>query len=158
MATFSVNLNSEGRGKGIASYFNKKFRHVKNIKNTGYTLSKVSSEKFDVFGIYRSKDGDVRQMIGQLEEMIKENRTTVIGGDLNVCALKHHKNLITEKLKELKFQQIVKQATHIEGGLIDHLYIKQGDDTGVTWDLEIVPKYFTDHDCVRLAVWEEELN
>ena len=155
LENFSVNLISEGRGRGLASYFNKKFQHVKSVKNDGYSLSKVSSEKLDVFGIYRSKDGDARKMIGHLEEMIIENRTTIIGGDLNVCALKHQKNFIIEKLKELDFQQIVKQATHIEGGLIDHLYIKQGYDTDVTWELEVVPKYFTDHDCIRVTVWRK---
>ena len=82
-----------------------------------------------------------------------EKRTTIIGGDFNVCAHKHQKNYITEKLKELKFHQIVKQATHIEGGLIDQLYIKQGKETDVTWDMEIVPKYYTDHDCIRVTVW-----
>ena len=155
LENYSANFNSEGRGRGIASYFNKKFQHIKNIKNVGYTLSKVSSEKLDVFGIYKSKEGDARQMVAQLREMITEKKTTIIGGDFNVCALKNQKNYITLKLKELKFHQIVKQATHIEGGLIDHLYIKQGEETDLIWDVEVLPKYFTDHDCIRVTVGEK---
>ena len=94
-------------------------------------------------------------MVAQLREMITVKKTTIIGGDFNVCALKNQKNYITLKLKELKFHQIVKQATHIEGGLIDHLYIKQGEETDLIWDVEVLPKYFTDHDCIRVTVGEK---
>ena len=96
-------------------------------------------------------------MIGQLTELIAKDKTTIIGGDFNICALKYPKNLITEKLEELEFQQIVTQATHIDGGLIDHLYLKHGKDTEVSFDLQVVPKYFTDHDCIRVTLWGNNL-
>ena len=118
LENFSANFVSEGRGRGIASYFNKKFQHIKNVKNDGYSLSKVSSKKLDVLGIYKSKEGDARQLIAQLREMIMEKRTTIIGGDFNVCAHKHQKNYIAEKLKELKFHQIVKHC-HAHRGWIN---------------------------------------
>ena len=45
---YTANLNSNGRGKGIASYFSFKYHHVENIKMEGYSISKVSSLELDV--------------------------------------------------------------------------------------------------------------
>ena len=48
---YDVNLNSGGRGKGIATYFNNKFNHVQNIRIDGYSMSKTSAKDLDVIGV-----------------------------------------------------------------------------------------------------------
>ena len=156
---FSVNLNSKGKGRGIATYTNTKFRHLKNINGEDYSMSMISSEKLDVFGIYRSKEGVLRDMMQQLSDHVSKSKTTIIGGDFNVCVRKNPNNIVMEKLKELKFQQVVLQATHTEGGLIDHLYIKKGGaSTDCSWKLEVSPKYYSDHDCIGVTLYESEKN
>ena len=152
---FNVELNSVGRGKGIATYYNHKFNHVKSVSTEGFSLTKMSSDKIDVFGIYMSNDGNARNMMKQLTDLITKDKTTIIGGDFNVCALKYPSNLITEEMKKLEFEQIVKEATHIDGGLLDHLYIKQGEDTYFNWELEVSPKYYSDHDCTGITLWKK---
>ena len=156
LQNYAVSLNSGGRGKGIASYFNNKFDHVQNIKTDGYSMSKISSRDLDVIGVYRSRLGDLQDIFTQLEDMIDDKKTTVIGGDFNICTLKAPNNLMTKKLKESHFDQIVKQATHIEGGLIDHLYIKkrEGEDISVT--VEVLPKYYSDHDCICVTLGQDK--
>ena len=128
---------------------------MKSVSAEGYSITKMSSDKLDIFGIYKSKDGNTRSMIMQLTGLITKNRTTIIGGDFNVCALKNPSNLITEELRKLKFEQIVKEATHINGGLLDHLYIKQGKETTYNWELEVSPKYYSDHDCMGITLWKK---
>ena len=91
----------------------------------------------------------------QLTGLITKNRTTIVGGDFNVCALKNPSNLITEELRKLKFEQIVKEATHIDGGLLDHLYIKEVEDSTFNWELEVSPKYYSDHDCTGITLWKK---
>ena len=51
------------------------------------------------------------------------------------------------------FKQIVTQATHAQGGAIDHIYIRQGN---VRFEslLEYSPKYYSDHDGLYLTMWE----
>ena len=94
-------------------------------------------------------------MIKQLTDLIAKEKTTIIGGDFNVCGLKYPSNLITEELRKLEFEQIVKEATHIDGGLLDHLYIKQGKDSDFDWELEVSPKYYSDHDCTGITLWKK---
>ena len=159
LENFSVNLNSKGRGRGIATYTKTMFQHVKNINARDYSMSMMSSEKVDVFGIYRSKEGDLSDMMKKLRDHISKRKTTIIGGDFNVCIMKNPNNIVVEKLKELKFQQVVIQATHTEGGLIDHLYIKKGGTgTDCSWNLEVSPKYYSDHDCIGITLCESKQN
>ena len=55
-------------------------------------------------------------------------------------------------LKDRGFLQIVKTATHIEGGVLDHVYINTNEDE-ISWDIEKFPKYYSDHDGIGLTLW-----
>ena len=151
---YDTNLNSRGRGRGIASYYNTKFNHAVNINSAGFSISKVESNMLDIIGIYRSQEGNVMDLISKLETLIDPRKTTVIGGDLNICGLANPNNYVTKSLKEMKFEQIVTRATHIEGGLIDHVYIAKGENVKFAWVLEDFPKYYSDHDGLCLTLWE----
>ena len=115
------NFNNGGRGKGIAAYSNEIFTHIKNIRKEGFCISMVTSENIDVVGVYRSQEGDLRQLTKILETLIDDTKTVVIGGDLNICALKNPNNVVTKTLKDRGFEQVVKIETHIEGGLLGKL-------------------------------------
>ena len=125
-----------------------------NINSAGFSISKVESKVLDIIGIYRSQEGNVTDMIYKLETLIDPGKTSVIGGDLNICALAQPNNYVTASLKEMGFEQIVTRATHIEGGLIDHVYISQGENVKFAWVLEDFPKYYSDHDGLCLTLWE----
>ena len=44
------NLNSIGRGKGIAAYYNDKYKHTKNVNCEGVSITKLESGKLGVIG------------------------------------------------------------------------------------------------------------
>ena len=96
----------------------------------------------------------MRDLINILEKLIDETRTTIVGGDFNVCVFKAPNNFVTHMLKGKGFLQIVKNATHIEGGVLDHVYIKQ-DGCKFSWNVEEFPKYYSDHDGLGLTLWTE---
>ena len=151
---YHMKLNNIGRGRGIACYFNNKFTHSKDINSEGFSISKITSSQIDVIGVYKSIEGDWKDLVSKINELIDGNRFTIIGGDLNVCCSKLPNNHLTNKLKEMKFQQIVTQATHIEGGSLDHIYMKQIEEAEYDWELEYFPKYFSDHDALGLTLWK----
>ena len=78
----------------------------------------------------------------------------MIGGDFNICALTKENNILTKSLKEMGFKQKVTQPTHIQGGALDHIYISQGSSAGYETSLEFIPKYYSDHDSLCLAMME----
>ena len=153
---YEENLNNMGRGRGIASYFKLNFKHSRNINYEGFSITKIENDKYDIIGVYRSQEGDVMNLITQLEILITEGKTTVIGGDMNVCGLAHPKNYITVTLIEKGFKQLVKKSTHIEGGLIDHMYLIQGKYDKFTYQVEEFPKYYSDHDGLGIILCEFE--
>ena len=144
-----------GRGKGIVSYYNERFTHSTSIKKDGFSISKLTSKNLDIVGVYRSQDGDLGYLTEILETQIDDAKTTVVGGDLNICALKSPNNIVTKTLKGRGFKQGVKTATHIEGGLLDHVYIKSCGTNEFAWVVEIFPKYYSDHDGIGLTLWKE---
>ena len=150
------NLNILGRGRGITTYFKTPYKHKENANSEGYSITKIESEKMDVIGIYRSQEGNVTSLITKLKSLITAGNTTVVGGDFNICALAYPNNYITKSLEERGFKQIVEKSTHIEGGIIDHVYLIQGDDSKFKYIIEEFPKYYSDHDGLGLILWEEE--
>ena len=93
-------------------------------------------------------------MVHELQSMLDGEKMTVIGGDFNICVLAKENNFLTKSLTQMGFKQIVKQATHIQGGALDHIYISQGCTTGFKTSLEYIPKYYSDHDSLCLAIME----
>ena len=151
---YDGNLNRRGRGKGMASYFKEKyFEHELNINHNGFCLSKIASKDLDIIGVYRSQNGNVMDLVTEIKNLLSREKTTVVGGDLNLCVLKQPKNYFTTSLEEEGFHQLVTAATHIEGGAIDHIYISHGNNKKLEWDLEYFPKYYTDHDGLGLTIW-----
>ena len=105
--------------------------------------------------MFTTKPGNsCSDLIDEIVDLVPENKFCVIGGDLNINHLKNPNNYITTKLQKNGFEQIVKIGTHIEGGLIDHVYIKQGRDKIFSWNLENFPKYYSDHDGLGLTIWQ----
>ena len=49
------------------------------------------------------------------------------------------------------FCQIVNQATHIEGGHLDHAYIRNGGHFEKVPDIQLTPKYYSDHDAICIT-------
>ena len=59
------------------------------------------------------------------------------------------------KFLELKaFKQIVNKATHIDGGHLNHAYILNMGNFEVTPEIELIPKYYSDHDSICIT-WKK---
>ena len=101
---YNLNLNSVGRGRGIATYYKQNYNHATNVNYDGFSITKIESEKLDIIGIYRSQEGSVTTLIMQLENLIIDGKTIIIGGDVNICTLANPKNYVTQSLKEIGFK------------------------------------------------------
>ena len=71
--------------------------------------------------------------------------------------VKDEKNAVTKMLEGLGFKQLVKDATHVQGGHIDHCYWL---DKTKEWELphlEHYTPYYSDHDGL-LVTLKKKLN
>ena len=137
-----------GRGKGIVTYFTLEFIVEDQICNPQYQITKISSPKLDVLNVYRSGNaGD--SFIHDLNHLLSSqiNKTTILCGDLNFCVKKHPRHPIKLFLEKLHFIQIVEQPTHIDGGVLDHIYILCNTPHEMsTFETRIKGCYYSDHD------------
>ena len=137
---YDVSFNNGGRGKGITTYYNNKLTHKTSIKEEGFSITMLEGEKIDIIGVYRSQDGDENKLLENLEAIINSSKTTIVGGDMNLCIISSPDNYVTKQMRCKGFTQLVNKATHIEGGLIDHVYIRTHEDCNYSWSIEDYPK------------------
>ena len=84
--------------------------------------------------------------------LLSLDEPTLITGDINICLKKKPSNLLTTWLLQRGFSQLVTSATHIQGGLIDHIYWL---DTHMKWKIPVVEMYspyYSDHDCMLITL------
>ena len=87
-----------------------------------------------------------------LHSLIDLEKPTLVSGDFNVCLKKNSSNEISKKLMAHGFQQLVTQATHVEGGLIDHVYWLDKDNVWNPPTLEQYCPYYSDHDALLVTL------
>ena len=151
---FTLKANGVGRGKGLVTYFKQNiFQHCKDIKEQYFQISKLTSESLDVISIYRSKEGKVDKVLKEINDMINWDKTTLICGDLNICYISDRSHNLILALEDLGFKQLVQEATHIKGGLIDHVYIRDRGNI-VTVECSLYSPYYCamDHDALLTTV------
>ena len=150
LSGFELHTVCVGHGKGLATYFRKeKFKHCSDVKFPNIQLTKLSSASVDVISVYKSKDGSLLTLAELIVNMVDPDKTTLICGDFNICLRTNRRNLLREQLEILGFSQQVKEATHLQGGLIDHVYYKKGKVDGKV-DVSLYSPYYTafDHDAI----------
>ena len=151
---FKLHLNSVGDGKGIASYYrDEKASPKADIKMQKTQMSKISTKNVDIINIYRSQSADNPCLSEELKKLINVQRQTIVCGDLNLCFVTQRKNEVTAMLENLGFRQLVKTATHLMGGHIDHVYSNH-DQTKFQVDIMIYSPYYTckDHDALCITI------
>ena len=122
---YDAHFNSIGPGKGIAIYYKKDiFKHVIDIEKENMQLTKMESLEMTVIAVYRSEKGNSVELLQHIIELIPPRGRTIICGDFNICYLSKRRNRITKYLEENGFTQLVKEATHIQGRLLDHFYFR----------------------------------
>ena len=112
----------------------------------------MSSQDIDIIGIYKSNGGTLDKLVNNIQDLIDYSKTTLVVGDVNVFSIEKPKNQLKKFLEDKKFKTIVDQATHIGGGHIDHCYFMNIGNFEDLPAIEIIPKYYSDHDAICIAL------
>ena len=154
MPGYSKHLINVGNGKGIATYFKEDvFSHQQDVKELRMQVTKFTSMELDVISVYRSSQGNSLELLNYIEAMITHGKSTLITGDFNICFLNHSGNRMSKGLEKMGFSQRIREATHIRGGHIDHVYWRDDSNVWKDPELELYSPYYSDHDasCITLV-------
>ena len=148
-----VEINSQGRGKGIATFYNEKFNHKESVTHAQYQMTMISSIDLDIINIYRSLGAPSNQLMTDIRRLLNLAKSTIIVGDLNICAVKEKFHTIIRCLTRLGFQQKVSFPTHDGGGHLDHVYIYEPAESDRRQQYKVLQQsvYFTDHDVLFMC-------
>ena len=142
-----LNLNSQGRGKGIATYCSSKYGFDGRISDEDLQMTKISSEKLDVINIYRSAHN--KTLKERIPTLVDPDKPTIICGDIN-CDFSSENPDFLSTLQELGFKKINQSPTHDEGRSIDCILVNGFLDGAVT--IRQFGVAFSDHDCFLLKI------
>ena len=145
LSNFSVCLNSQGRGKGIASYFDSSYACTINICEKDVQITKLTCGKIDIVNVYRSSSNST--LAERFTTLLDVDRPTLICGDMN-CDVSTEKPSFLKTLNDLGFVKINQQPTHDMGRSIDSVFVNSFLDGSVT--IKQFGVGFSDHDCILI--------
>ena len=151
---YALHVNSVGVGKGIATYLKKEtFSPEIDITEPDIQISKFTSKNIDVVSVYRSNDCKLRFQ-DVFKNRISETKPTLIVGDMNICYQENRNDKNIQYLEANKFKQLAIGATHLQGGHIDHVYLKDPKTNFRSCDVESYSPYYTsrDHDGLLITL------
>ena len=122
-----------------------------------FTLSKPAfsdTRAVKVCLIYRQHNVSVHQFYVFLSQILRSHEIDVLLGDFNI-------DLFDDTLREEHMQFLeqhnfvccIEESTHIDGGFLDHVYMKHDNGLSVC-DVDIKCVYFSDHDAVKIKIIE----
>ena len=152
LVNYSSHFINIGQGKGIATYHNNKFKHIKDIVMETIQISKFSSEYVDSINVYRNQKGLPADLNNHLTNLLTDDKTTIITGDFNICSYIKWNNRVSAHLKSLGFQQYQLGPTHIKGGHIDHLYVNHNGPRPIKVETDRYSPYYSDHDGILVTL------
>ena len=142
----SLNLNSVGRGRGLAIYFKRsKFQVTKTVNCLDIQITRLEGENLTILALYRSHGNTT--ILDCLKELIPDYGNCLIIGDVNICMQSQPSNHLFKKLREKNFTALLSEATHLKGGHIDQAWYR-GDTNNC--EMKIYSPYYTckDHDAL----------
>ena len=145
LSNFNVCLNSQGRGKGLASYFDSSYDCAINICEKDVQITKVTSEKIDIVNVYRSSSNNT--LAERFTTLLDVDKPTIICGDMN-CDVESENPSFLKTLKDLGFTKINQQPTHDMGRSIDSVFVNSFLHGAVT--IKQFGVGFSDHDCLLI--------
>ena len=158
MIGFKSHHNCAGKGKEVSVYYKPtSFRHIQDVTEDNIQLTKLLGKDLDVIIVYKGPSGKDAELQHHLHSMIDFNKSLLVLGDFNMCFIDNRNNRSTKFLLNSGFKQLVHEATHINGGHIDHVYLRTDESMNAT--VELYSPYYTakDHDalCVSFPDAEE---
>ena len=144
---YSLHLISQGPGKGIATYYQGEFKVTGEVNKNKFQMARISGNKFEVINIYRSQGADTTEFIESLTNLIMINKNCYIVGDFNIDYLTTDSHPIIQKIISLGFEPLVHSATHSEGSLLDHAYVRSPNQSD---NASLYFPYYSDHAAVSI--------
>ena len=153
--------NDVDKFKSLMFGYRKNLEALDIEKSSGFFLFKVIKHSFidipfKILLLYRSHQESLQSFINTLNRFLEHHSDIdIILGDFNIDILSSNsEETATQQLFDTMhgYRQIINEPTHIDGGLLDHVYIKE--NMFHLFDIEKIKicVNISDHDVVKINV------
>ena len=152
---------SYGRGAGVTVYLKDSIKivDVRRIVKEEYQLLRLDLQDTVIIAAYRSPSFKTTNNVQHFSKVILDgthrSKVNMVCGDMNIPFNPHNPcdNLLTSSLHKQGFVQLVKEATHIEGNILDHVYVRPCKNIKILQPLyELHYPYYSDHEAVLVMI------
>ena len=156
---------SNGQGAGVAVYVRKGFKvvDIRPYVHNEYQLLRLELKTVVIIVAYRSPSISTKHSVEKFSKVITdgidEKKVNVVCGDMNIHFHPHTPcdNYVTSTLYEKGFVQLVKEATHIQGHILDHVYVRASQNVAIKKPLhQLHYPYYSDHEAILLMLSKNE--
>ena len=143
-----------GKARGVGVFF-KKDANIEICQEELYQFIKFKTEDITIFCLYVSKGCDFGKLVQSLwnYEFNNKNENTYLIGDLNFDAPGN--NYLSHYLSRSEFKQMVSRATHLDGHILDHIYVQEARSNLI--EIKHHHVYYSDHDGMLVSVKKEDI-
>ena len=142
----------QGKGKGVALYYNNKFnvKHVNTTATPTFQIILALFQNLQIILIYRQQQSQEQDhnLLQWIQNNLQENITTLICGDFNIPYNLQPNNIFSNEFKLNDMQQQVEHATHKHGNILDHIYCKNS----IFKNCFIHSVYYSDHEAICFSI------
>ena len=142
---------SFGKGKGVAIFSKvdeKIYGSNQSITSSYQVLSLRIKGDFQIILIYVSKGCQFEQLVNDMKKIFLPGLHQIVIGDMNFDA--EEQNCFVDYLNSMGFVQMVNQATHKDGRILDHCYVQQSIEERVSLCLKF--PHYTDHASLCMCI------
>ena len=145
--------NNNDKFKSLAMCFNRSINlndsmHAPGISQVTLTKNTFFNIPMKIIILYRKQSWPVPSFIDRLVQLLYDD-IHIIMGDFNMDAFKQNERL-TIALRS--YELIIKSATHLSGGQLDHVYVKKSLLDQIHIESVIHTVYFSDHDAIQFKL------
>ncbi len=147
-----------GKGKGVAVFVKKNVEYnasaVKCLTTAVYQVVCIEFCMFVLISVYRSPSDNTHESIKQFTKdilsVVPNHKSCIIIGDFNIPynVNKPDDNYFSYIMLQKSFKQIVTEATHIKGHILDHCYIRARFNSKYSLHYP----YYSDHEATILTL------
>ena len=147
---FVGHFASFGRGKGVAAFSRISTDQPPYIQSSScHSVIRLDVSGIDLIFVYVSQNCDRKILFGELFDLIKSSKPTVLMGDFNEKYCKSSK--MTKVLESQNFSQLISAPTHDRGNLLDHMYVNELLSEK-NFFVEKNSAYYSDHDIITIYI------
>ena len=143
---------NQGRGKGMGVFF-KKDASIQKCEQDLFQFIKLRKETITVFCIYISKGCDFKKVVESLKHYGFNNKACLLG-DFNFEA--NNNNDLVDNMRSLNMSQIEKRATHLEGHILDQVYVPEAMVNSIQINHQY--NFYSDHDGISVRVKKSDFS